>query len=230
MILLFDYFETIIHTKSMDFNRGLAGFWEKYYKDKCSFEEIKKFGEEQFEILLDHHARGLEYSFIKDELPEYAVRFGGETVSMTPEEEADFLMKCNDMEVYPGMEETLKKLSEKDVPMYVLSNSGFSGEALLIVLDRLNIGHYFKRLWSSADFGRIKPCKEYFDQAINAALNDCRQYNKNDIAFVGDLYETDVVGAFNAGIDIIWFNHENNQGDDAVKTIHNADELLKYVD
>ncbi len=34
MILIFDYFETIIHNKSMDFNRGLKTMWEKYYKEK----------------------------------------------------------------------------------------------------------------------------------------------------------------------------------------------------
>ncbi len=45
MILIFDYFETIVHNKSMDFNRGLKVMWEKYYKDKCSFAEISIYGE-----------------------------------------------------------------------------------------------------------------------------------------------------------------------------------------
>lgn len=43
MILIFDYFETIVLTKMMDFNLGLRLFWEKYYQDKCSFEEIAEF-------------------------------------------------------------------------------------------------------------------------------------------------------------------------------------------
>ena len=28
MILIFDYFETLVHNKSMDFNRGLKVMWE----------------------------------------------------------------------------------------------------------------------------------------------------------------------------------------------------------
>ena len=41
MILIFDYFETLLNSRSMDFNRGLKVFWETYYRDRCSFEEMK---------------------------------------------------------------------------------------------------------------------------------------------------------------------------------------------
>ena len=60
MILIFDYFETIVHNKSMDFNRGLKSLWDKYYKDKCSFEDIAAFGEELFRHLLNVHQEGRE--------------------------------------------------------------------------------------------------------------------------------------------------------------------------
>ena len=70
MILIFDYYDTLIHNKSMDFNRGLIGLWEKYYKDKCSFEEIKAFGEEMYLHILELHKQGKEWAFVKDELPE----------------------------------------------------------------------------------------------------------------------------------------------------------------
>ena len=72
MILIFDYFETIVHNKSMDFNRGLKTVWEKYYTDKCSFEEISAYGEELFEHMLMLHEKGLEYAFVQEELPKYA--------------------------------------------------------------------------------------------------------------------------------------------------------------
>ena len=52
MILIFDYFETILNTKSMDFNRGLYVFWESYYREKCPFEDMKKYGEDLFEIFI----------------------------------------------------------------------------------------------------------------------------------------------------------------------------------
>lgn len=44
MILIFDYFETLLYNKSVVFNSGLKVFWEKNYKEKCRFEDIKIWG------------------------------------------------------------------------------------------------------------------------------------------------------------------------------------------
>ena len=44
MILIFDYFETLLSNKSVVFNSGLKVFWEKNYKVKCRFEDIKIWG------------------------------------------------------------------------------------------------------------------------------------------------------------------------------------------
>lgn len=206
MIILFDYFETLLNSKSIDFNLGLKVFWEKYYKEKCTFEDIKEYGEELFEHLLKLHDEGIEFSFVKEELPLYAKRYGGEPVCMSAEEEADFLMTCNEFEINPGMEEFLAECERKSISMYVVSNSGFSAEALMIILKRFGIGKYFKKLWSSADFGRIKPCRDFFELAINTALSDNPSEKREDIIYVGDLYETDVIGAYDAGIKSAWLN------------------------
>jgi len=228
LILIFDYFETVIKTHSMDFNRGLKVLWEKYYKDKCSFEEITKVGDEQFQILLDLHKKGLEYRFVADELPEYAKRFGGEVVPMTSDEEADFLMNCNDMEVMPGMTDVLETLKTKGIPMYILSNSGFTAEALTKVLARLGIGKYFEKVWSSADYGKIKPDRGFFDIAIETALKDNPGQQRSDIVFLGDIFETDVIGAHNAGINAIWFDHDGRDIECGFeyKKIRSASELI----
>ena len=74
------------------------------------------------------------------------------------------------------------------------------------ILNRFGIGKYFITLWSSADFGKIKPCKEFFDLAVQTALSDNPSSMKDDIVFVGDMYETDVIGAHNAGIKSAWLN------------------------
>ena len=206
MILIFDYFETLLNSRSMDFNRGLKVFWETYYRDRCSFEEMKSYGEELFGELILKHNEGLEFPFVKEELPLYAEKFGGDVVSLSVEEEADFLMRCNDFELEPGTEDFLIKCSQKDIPMYVLSNSGFRGEALMMILNRFGIGKYFRKLWSSAEFGRIKPDREFFELAISTALSENPNDKREDIIFVGDMYDADVIGAHNAGIKAAWLN------------------------
>lgn len=231
MILIFDYFETIVHNKSIDFNRGLKDLWKEYYKDKCSFEEISKVGEKLFEHILKMHEQGLEYRFVKDELPEYAARYGGDIITMTPEEESTFLMRCNEMEVLPSILEALATFKQMGIPMYVLSNSGFTADALSVALERLGIRKYFKKVWSSADFGKIKPNREFFEIAITSALSDNPAATKKDIVFVGDMYETDVRGANAAGIDVIWLNYKNETNKDnlSLHSINSTDELLDLI-
>ena len=231
MILIFDYFETIVHNKSMDFNRGLEVMWEKYYKDKCSFEEISTYGEELLQHMISAHKDGKEYAFVKDELPQYASKYGGDVIQMSSKEEADFLMRCNEMENMPAIPEALQEFDKLGASMYVLSNSGFTAEALSIALERLGIRKYFKQIWSSADYGRIKPSKDFFEMAIENVLLDNPNESRNDIVFIGDTYNTDVVGANHVGLDVIWLNHkkENNAYNLPVHCIYNTSDLVEKV-
>ena len=206
MIIIFDYFETLLNSKSIDFNRGLYEFWSSYYKDKCPFEDMKAYGEELFQVLLSKHKEGEEYPFVKNELPLFAQKFGGDKISMSATEEADFLMRCNDFALDPVIAEFLSACEKKNIPMYVLSNSGFRAEALTEILNRFGIEKYFNKLWSSADYGRIKPDTGFFNQAIGTALQDNQSEKRENIIFVGDIYDTDVIGAHNAGIKSAWLN------------------------
>lgn len=231
MILIFDCFETIVHNKSMDFNRGLKPLWEKYYQDKCTFEEICVYGAELFQQIQEAHKQGLEYAFVKDELPDYAQKYGGATIKMTSEEEADFLMRCNEMENMPYIPEALAEFDRMGIPMYVLSNSGFTAEALSIALEKLGIRNYFKKIWSSADYGRIKPDRTFFELAIESVLTDYPTENRENIVFVGDTYSTDIKGAIAAEINAIWINSKGEKNTDnlSVHIIHNTSELTKIV-
>ena len=66
MILIFDLFQTLVEDIHMDFNLGLKPLWETYYRDKCSFDEIKAYGEELFVHMQDLHKKGLEFPFVND--------------------------------------------------------------------------------------------------------------------------------------------------------------------
>ena len=231
MILIFDLFETIVNNSSIDFNRGLKPLWEEHYSDRCTFEEIKAYGEELYDHLLRLHEQGKEFAFVKEELPLYAERFGGEALTMDAEEEADFLMLCNDMEPVQGVPEMLEDFAQAGIPMYVLSNSGFSAEALRECLDRFGIGKYFKDVWSSADHGRIKPDKELFEQAIEQALKNDPGETRDDILFIGDTYKTDIIGAHNAGIRSVWIDRrkEADSKKTATYIISETEELRDIV-
>ena len=204
---------------------------EKYYRDKCSFQEISAYGEELFQYLEELHRQGKEYAFVKEELPMYAKKYGGEIVSMSSEEEADFLMRCNGMENMEHMPETLHEFDRLGIPMYVLSNSGFSAGALSVALERLGIRKYFTKIWSSADYGQIKPCRDFFEMAIKDVLLESSDEKRENIIYIGDTYDTDVVGANAVGTDVIWLNHkgESNRDNLPVYQISDMSELAEVV-
>ena len=186
MILIFDLFGTLVQVISMDFNRGLRSLWEDHYKDRCPFEEIKAYGEELYGFMLEQNRKGLEFPIVNEEQPLYAQKFGGDIIRMSAEEEAGFLMLCNEVRICEGLPEMLGSFRKENIPMYVLSNSGFTAGALSIMLDSLGIGHYFEKVWSSADFGRIKPCREFFELAIRKALDDNLSEDRKNLIFIGD--------------------------------------------
>lgn len=210
-ILIFDLFETLVEDEWIDFNLGLKPLWEEHYRDKCSFDEIKAYGEELFVYMCELHKQGIEFPFVKDELPMYAERFGGETLSMSFEEEAEFLQRCNKVRVYNGLSEMLNIFRNAKIPMYVLSNSGFRAGALKLMLDGLGIGEYFDEVWSSADYGKVKPSTDFFEMAVNRILEKYPDSDKGDILFIGDTYSTDVTGAYRAGLKVAWINRKNEQ-------------------
>ena len=231
MILIFDLFQTLLEDIRIDFNIGLRAFWEKYYKDKCSFDDIKAYGEELFVHMVNLHKQGLEFPFVKDEVPMYAEKYGGDVINMSVEEEAEFLIRCNEERVYDGLPEMLELFTKKEIPMFVLSNSGFRADALRLLLDFHGIGKYFKKVWSSADFGKVKPSADLFNMAIGEILKQYPDSTKEDMLFIGDTYETDITGAHNAGLKSVWINRKNapDVNDFATYQIKDVTELRKFV-
>lgn len=108
---------------------------------------------------------------------------------------------------------------------------GYILEALSFVLEKLGVQKYFKKIWSSADYGKIKPSRVFFEMAIGQVLLDNPAEKRENIVFVGDTYNSDVKGANDAGIDVIWINHkgERNVDELPIYSISNTDELVGIV-
>ncbi len=231
MILLFDCFGTILDYISVDFDKGLRKLWDMSFKEKCSFEELKEFNLSLFHYVEDLHAKEIEMAFVKEELPIYAEKFDTEPLHMTPSEEADFMQLCTELDNIKGLPEALAEFEKKGIPMYVLSNSIYSSEGLKELLDRYGIGKFFKKVWSSCDFGKIKPNKDFFELGIQGALEDNPGESRDSIIYVGDTYESDVVGASKAGISSVWINRKNQEDTlgIATKIIADAEELTDVI-
>ena len=72
---------------------------------------------------------------------------------------------------------------------------------------RFDIGKYFKFSISSLEAKNSKPNRAHFDKAIE--LVDGIQFNQ--ILHIGDHQINDILGAYNLGIDTLWFNNNNEK-------------------
>lgn len=102
----------------------------------------------------------------------------------------------------PGARELLEWLAQRH-DRYTLSiiTNGFS-EAQLPKMRSSNIDGYFDHFFLSEDLGFMKPDRRFFDAALRllgAEADEC--------LVIGDDYRVDIVGAANAGIEQVYYNH-----------------------
>lgn len=100
----------------------------------------------------------------------------------------------------PGVKEALEKLSI-NYPLGIVSDTGFSpGKTLRKVLYDAGIYDYFSEFSFSDETGFSKPSKESF-----LAIIDKFDIEPQESLHIGDIEETDIVGAKNLGMKAIKF-------------------------
>ena len=112
-----------------------------------------------------------------------------------------FMLKRHEIELFDDVEVVIKDLSKK-FTLGVLTN----GNADIYKCD---IGKYFHLSISSLEAKNSEPHRAHFDEAIKQV---------NDVIFenmlhIGDHQIHDILGAFNLGIDTLWFNNNNSEWD-----------------
>lgn len=101
-----------------------------------------------------------------------------------------------------GAVELLNELSCK-YKLVIISNNEHQEQ--INKLSHLGIIDYFEDVITSEKAGYSKPDKRIFDFALEK-LN----LHNSEAVLIGDSWETDIIGALNAGIKSIWFNRHGN--------------------
>ncbi len=106
--------------------------------------------------------------------------------------------------IEPGITTVLDGLAARDIPLAVVSNSGFRGEVLSHELERHGLAEYFAVIISSADYGLRKP--HPFLYRASASLLGVEIVNS---WHVGNSRYYDVEGAMTAGAAAIYYDTED---------------------
>ncbi|HLO60723.1 MAG TPA: YjjG family noncanonical pyrimidine nucleotidase [Bacteroidales bacterium] len=100
--------------------------------------------------------------------------------------------------LFPGVHETLQYLSGK-YKLYILTN-GFS-EIQIKKVTNSGLSEYFTKLFMAEMVGNQKPDRRFFEYAIKSV-----HAHKSECLMIGDDPDADIRGAWNAGIDQVYFN------------------------
>lgn len=102
--------------------------------------------------------------------------------------------------LFPDTVEVLKYLQEK-YTLHLITN-GFA-EVQWIKLEHSGLKPFFEHIIISEEVGTQKPEKEIFELAFKRANTSA-----SESLMIGDNFNTDIVGARNAGMDQVFFNPE----------------------
>ena len=108
---------------------------------------------------------------------------------------AYFLKKRHEIELFPGVEDALKVLSENYM-LGVLTNGNAD-------IYKLSIGKYFEFSISSLEAQDSKPSKSHFE----LAKSRLRNLKYSEMLHIGDHQINDIFGAHALGIKVLWFNN-----------------------
>ena len=103
--------------------------------------------------------------------------------------------------LFPGVHDTLGYLAER-YNLYILTN-GFA-EIQIQKINNCGLQPYFSKLFMAEMVGYQKPDRRFFEYAVKSV-----HAHKHECLMVGDDPETDIRGAYNAGIDQVYFNTGN---------------------
>ncbi|MCQ2207958.1 MAG: YjjG family noncanonical pyrimidine nucleotidase [Paludibacteraceae bacterium] len=111
-----------------------------------------------------------------------------------------FLELCTSFTVIvEGAHDLLQYLTQRGYRLHMCSN-GFH-EVQFKKLNNADMAKYFTTVILSEDTGANKPSKQFFDFALKQSRAD-----KEHTIMIGDNFDTDMLGALNAGIDTLLFN------------------------
>jgi putative hydrolase of the HAD superfamily len=122
--------------------------------------------------------------------------------------------------VREGCYEILSYLSKK-YKLHIITN-GFR-EIQHIKIDACGLREYFSQIIISDEHDLVKPEEKIFRLA--ESLSNAR---REECVMIGDSYESDIVGAKNAGWEAIYLKHHFDQERDCL-TISTLDELRDYL-
>lgn len=230
-MILFDYGQTLVDEQLFDGVKGTEAVLKYATKNKYnkSAEELQAYANELNQELgrFDPEKRHLfqvevpNYMFTK-----YLYESQGVQIPLSPEElDTVFWDAAAPGKPTDGIEEFLAFLKENQVRTGVISNISYCGNAVVKRINNYIPDNDFDFIIATSEYMYRKPNKRIFELALEKA-----GMQPEEVWYIGDQYQCDIVGAKEAGLFPVWYigaidmKYEPRQD---VCTIRNWKELIE---
>lgn len=228
-VVIFDLYNTVLKDGFFSFDHAMEELYHAYFEEKCTLEEFTEYEKSFFPAFLERREKNIETCLIEDEVPFMFEKFGVEVPCSWVELDYQIMNWMQKGGLLDAVQETLEELRKMGIDMYILSNTVFTGEATMRLLEDFGILHYFQKVYSSADYRVRKPGREFFEIAVSEILDGRPELSREDILFVGNDYEADAKGALGADLDVVWYNVEHVENVENLEIIE-IDDMRKLID
>ena len=139
----------------------------------------------------------------------------------------NYQIQQNYITLFPRIPSILEYLIKQQKKLVIITNGPTTHQ--MGKIKKLQLDRWFSpnQIIISEEVGIAKPNKKIFKLAEKRFY-----FNSQDAYFIGDSYTHDIVGAYNANWNTIWFNHRRNScklNFQVNKVVYSDIELEKYI-
>ena len=232
-MILFDYGQTLVNEVSFDGVKGTEAVLKYAVKNKYNktAEEVQNYANQLNKEIgrFDPEKRHLfQYEIPNYMFTRYLYESQGIEIDLSPEEIDNIFWDAAAPGIPTnGIDEFLTFLEHQDIRTAVISNISYSGNAVIKRINDCIPNNDFEFIIATSEYLYRKPNRHIFELALEKA-----ELTSDEVWYVGDQYECDILGAKNSGIFPVWYigatNSEYESKDD-ILTINKWDELENYI-
>lgn len=182
-IVIFDVGGTLLKGTWEDSILGYVYLYEEVLDVKESLDDYLEFVKGMFYVIKQRESCDLEFNF-RSFFNYLKAVYGMKTKISYEEIEYLFSRKFYIPKLNLHVIEILEYFKNKDIPLYVLSNSMYSTELVSKELEEFGIKHYFKQIVSSGDHLVRKPSQELFKLYLKKF--DMIGISASDVCYIGN--------------------------------------------
>ena len=210
LTILFDLDDTLYDTAS-PFFQALENYrLENSYSDEAAFALFREHCDAAFDLfssgdltLAESHIMRTQHTFADLGLPltnEEAMHF-----------QETYQRRQGEITLSPGIEQLLDELESRHIPIAVFTNGPEKHQ--MKKFNALGLERWVPpaRIFVSEKIGCPKP-----NAAAFSHVQTTLKATPDELLFIGDTYETDIIGGQAAGWTSLWFNHRRKPEDEKV--------------